>query len=65
MINYDCQCRLARTLFAPATAFGLGHLVNKWFKPDFETRDLWLLVAANTLTGGLAYGSFILFPIKD
>jgi hypothetical protein len=40
-------------------------VVSKWFKSNFAKRDFWLLVIANTLTMGIAFGSLYFFPIKD
>jgi hypothetical protein len=40
-------------------------VVRQWFKPDFGLRDFWLLLAANALTVGIAYGSLGLFPIHQ
>ncbi len=39
-------------------------VVSKWFKVDFAKKDFWLLVAANVLTVGIAYGSLSFFPIE-
>ena len=40
-------------------------VVSKWFKNDFAKRDFCLMVIANALTMGIAYGSLYFFPIKD
>jgi hypothetical protein len=40
-------------------------VVRQWFKPDFGLKDFWLLLAANALTVGIAYGSLGLFPIHQ
>jgi len=63
--------------FSPITwglTFALAVFLSTWieylvlwkaFKQDLGKRQLWLLVLANMLSAGLAFASFLVFPIKE